>query len=223
KGYQLDAGGFCFFGYALADQAGGGNIATVDLLAGQVFAHFGLERGSADEHTIAFRRNDVRVDVQIRAVNREAMNSQLADFPTGRNCTTQTGDSLVHNSSLPARLFLLGFFDDDAFIGITHTFALVGFGFAISTNFSSHLANDLLVGALDDDLGLSGTLDLDTGRHAVNDVVRKTKLQLQCVALDLSAETHANQIQTALEAFADARYHIGNQCAHCARHGLGLA
>src|SRR3546814_12884547 len=84
---QLDAGGFCFFGYALADQAGGGNIATVDLLAGQVFAHFGLERGSADEHTIAFRRNNVRVDVQIRAVNREAMNSKLADFPTGRYCT----------------------------------------------------------------------------------------------------------------------------------------
>src|SRR3546814_21020459 len=82
------------------------------------------------------------------------MNSQLADFPTGLYCTTQTGDFLVHNSSLPARLFLLGFFDDDAFIGITHTFALVGFGFAVSTNFSSHLTNDLLVGAFDDDLGM---------------------------------------------------------------------
>src|SRR5690606_16289687 len=122
---QLDTGSLCFFGDALADQAGGGNVATTDFLTGELFAHFGLERGSADEHAIAFRRNDVRVDVQIRAVDREAMNSQLADFPTGRNRTTQTGDSLVHNSSLPARLFLLGFFVDDAFIGITHTFALV--------------------------------------------------------------------------------------------------
>src|SRR5690606_12991086 len=183
----------------------------------------GLERGSADEHAIAFRRNDVCVNVQIRAVNREAMNSQLADFPAGRNSTTQTGDFLVHNSSLPARLFLLGFFDDDAFVGVTHTFALVGFGFAVSADFSSHLANNLLVGALDDDLGLSGALDLDAGRHAVNDVMGKTKLQLQGIALHLGAETHADQVQTTLEAFADARYHIGNQCAHCARHGLGLA
>src|SRR5690606_1943996 len=145
------------------------------------------------------------------------------DFPASRNRTTQTGDFLVHNSSLPARLFLLGFFDDDAFIGVTHALALVGFGFAICTNFSSHLANDLLVGALDDDLGLSGALDLDASRHAVNDVVRKTKLQLQCLALNLSAETHADQVKTTLEAFADARYHVGNQCAQCARHGLGLA
>src|SRR3546814_6232643 len=84
------------------------------------------------------------------------MYTQLGDFPTSRNSTTQTGDFLVHNSSLPARLFLLGFFDDDAFIGVTHTLALVRLGFAICADFSSHLTNDLLVGALDDDLGLSG-------------------------------------------------------------------
>src|SRR5690606_29494121 len=118
-------------------------------------------------------------NMQIRAVNREAMYTQLGDFPAGRNCTTQTGDFLVHNSSLPARLFLLGFFDDDAFVGIAHTLAFVRLGFAISADFSSHLANDLLVGALDDDLGLSGTLYLDASGHAVNDVMRKTKLQLQ--------------------------------------------
>src|SRR5690606_16684806 len=119
--------------------------------------------------------------------------------------------------------FLLGFFDDDAFIGVTHALALVGFGFAVSADFSSHLANDLLVGTLDDDLGLSGALDLDASGHAVNDVVGETKLQLQGIALDLSAETHADQVQATLEAFADARYHVGNQCAQCARHGLGLA
>src|SRR3546814_8113374 len=85
-------------------------------------------------------------------------------------CALVTG---VQTCALPisARLFLLGFFDDDAFIGITHTFALVGFGFAVSTNFSSHLTNDLLVGAFDDDLGLSGTLDLDTSRQDRKSVV----------------------------------------------------
>src|SRR5690606_2031810 len=80
-----------------------------------------------------------------------------------------------------------------------------------------------LAGTLDDDLGLSGTLDLDASGHAVNDVMRKTKLQLERVTLDLRAETHAHQVEPALEALADARYHIGNQCAHCTRHGFGMA
>src|SRR5690606_29519935 len=152
KGNQLYTSGFCFFGYALTDQTSGGNVTTVGAIAGEFFAYFGLERGSANEHTIAFRRNDVRVYVQVRAENREAVNTQLADFPTGRHCPTQTGDSLVHNSSLPARLFLLGFFDDDAFISVTHALALVGFGFAVSADFSGHLTNNLFVRTLDDDL-----------------------------------------------------------------------
>src|SRR5690606_26814413 len=178
KGNQFDTGSFGFFSDALADNASSGNIATVDALASELFAHFRFKRGSADEHTIAFRRNDVCVNVQIRAENREAMNSQLVDFPARRYCTTHTGDFLVHNSSLPARLFLLGFFDDDAFIGVTHALALVGFGFTVSTDFRSHLTNDLLVSTLDDELGLSWALYLDTSRHAVNDVVGETKLQL---------------------------------------------
>src|SRR3546814_18470354 len=142
------------------------------------------------------------------------MNPQHVVFPTGRYCTTQTGDFLFHNSSFPARLFLLGFFDDDAFIGITHTFALVGFGFAVSTNFSSHLTNDLLDGAFDDDLGLSGTLNLDTSRHAVNDVERKNKLPRQRVALTLSAKTQHDPVTFTLEAYPDARNNIVNQPTH---------
>src|SRR5690606_34042693 len=90
KSNQLDTGSFCFFGDALADQASCSDVTAVDILAGEFFAHFGLERGSADEHTIAFRRNNVCVNVQIRAVNREAMYTQLGDFPTSRNSTTQT-------------------------------------------------------------------------------------------------------------------------------------
>src|SRR5690606_19404498 len=89
KGNQLDTGSFCFFGYALTDQASCSDVTAVDVFAGELFAHFGLERRSADEHTIAFRRDNICVNMQIRAVNREAMYTQLRDFPTSRNCTTQ--------------------------------------------------------------------------------------------------------------------------------------
>src|SRR5690606_34397367 len=179
-----------------------------------------FERGSADEHTIAFRRDDVRVDVQIRAEYRQAMYAQFGDFPAGRYCTTQTGDFLVHDSSLPARLFLLGFFHDHTLVGIAHALALVGLGTAIGADFRSHLANDLLVGTLDHDLGRGGAFDFDAFGHLVQDVVRETELQFQRVALHLGAEPHAVQGQFTLEALADAGDHVVDQRAQRARHGV---
>src|SRR5690606_37128349 len=197
---QFDTGGLGLFGNALAHQRGSGGVAALAALAGQLRTHFGFQRRSADQHAIAFRRNDVGVDVQVRAENREAMNAQLGDLPAGRNRTTQTGNFFVHDSSLRAPLFLLGLFDDDAFVRIAHALALVGFGFAIGADFSGHLTDDLLVGALDDDFRLGGALGLHAGGQLVHDVVRKTELQLDGVALDLGAIAHANQVQLALEA-----------------------
>src|SRR3546814_842941 len=222
KSNQFDTSGFGLFGYALANQAGGGSVAAIGVLACKLFANFGLQRRGADEHTIAFRRNNVCVDVQIRAENTEAMHTQFADFPTGRCCTTQTGGFLVHDSSLPARLFLLGFFKDDALIGIPHAFAFVRLGFAIGTNFSGYLSDRLLVGALYDEFRLGGALDLDASRHFVFDVVGKAKLQLERIALNLGAETHTDQVEPALEPFADADNRVVDKRADRARHGVGM-
>src|SRR5690606_2617845 len=158
----LDTGSLGLLGHALANQAGGGNIGPRCLLACQFLAHFGLQRRSAEEHTIAFRRNDACVDVRVRPVNRKAMYAQFGDLPASGNRTTQTGCFLVHNSSLPARLLLLGFFEDDAFVGITHTLTLVGLRLAVSANLRSHLANDLLVCTLQDDFRLAGAFRFHT-------------------------------------------------------------
>src|SRR5690606_37059484 len=195
EGDEFDAGSLGLLGHALADQAGGGSVAAVGLLAGEFLADFGLERRGADEHAVAFRRNDIGVDVQIRAMHRQAMHAQFVNLAAGSRGTTQTGNFLVHDSSLPACLLLLGFFQDHAFIRITHALALVGFGFAIGADFSGDLADGLLVGALDHGFGLGRAFDLDPVGDIVQDIMREAQLQLQGVALDLGAETHADQVQ----------------------------
>src|SRR5690606_19683150 len=223
EGDLFDTGSLGFLGHALAYQTSGGNVGAVSVLAREFFANLGLKRGSADEHTIAFRRDDVRVNVLIRAEYRQAMYAQFGDFPTGRYRTTQTGDFLVHDSSLPARLFLLGFFHDDTLVGITHALALIRLGTAIGADFSRDLTNYLLVGALDHDFGGSGALDFDAFRHFVQDVMRETKLQFQRVALYLGAEAHTNEVQFTLKALADAGNHIVDQGAQRTRHGMCMA
>src|SRR3546814_16226050 len=71
--------------------------------------------------------------------------------------------------------------------------------------------------SLDDEFRLSRAFGLHTGRQLVQDVVRKAQLQLDGVALNLSAVTHADQVQLALEALAHADNHVGHQSAHGAR------
>ncbi|KAG1246184.1 hypothetical protein G6F65_020821 [Rhizopus arrhizus] len=56
----------------------------------------------------------------------------------------------------------------------------------------------------------------------MQNVVRETELQLNGIALDRGAVTHANQGQLALEALAHAGNHIGHQSAHGTRHGIGV-
>src|SRR5699024_5416065 len=114
---------------------------------------------------------------QVRAEDRQAMNAQFVDLPAGRNRTTQTGYFLVHDSSLRPPLLLLGFFDDDAFVRITHTLALVGLGLAVSADLGGLLAHFLQIGSADDDFRRSGTLGTDTLGQLMLDVVRETKLQ----------------------------------------------
>src|SRR5690606_32701691 len=80
-------------------------------------------------------------------------------------------------------LLLLAFLADDALAGITDTLALVGLGTAILANLRRNLADDLLVDAVDHDLGR-----LRHGnRHAfgglIDHVVAEAKSKLQVLAL----------------------------------------
>src|SRR5690606_15581880 len=144
------------------------------------------------------------------------------NLPASCNRTTQTGYFLVHNSSLPVRLLLLGFFENDALVSVTHTLALVGLRPAVSADFRSHLSNDLFVGTLDDDFRLARTFSLHASGQRVHDVVGETKLQFQRVALDLGTKAHADQIKAAFEALADTGDHVVDQRAKRAGHCLGL-
>src|SRR5699024_299224 len=124
----LDARLACFLGHTLADDAGSSNVAGTGALVGQGFADFGLERGSADEHAVAFRRNDGCVNVLIGAEHRKPVHTLRGNLAAGSRSTTQAGLFVVHDTSLPVRLLLLGLFENHAFVLITYALALVGFG-----------------------------------------------------------------------------------------------
>src|SRR5690606_17143069 len=96
---RLDTGSLGLFGHALANQTCGSDVAAGVLLACQFLTHFGFQRGSADQHTVAFRRNDACVDVRVGPVYRKAMNAQFGDFPASGNRTR----SEEHTSELQSR------------------------------------------------------------------------------------------------------------------------
>src|SRR5699024_8258286 len=127
--------------------------------------------------------------------------------------------SFVHDSSLPVRLFLLRVFHDYALIFVAHPFALIRLRWAITTNFSCNLSNDLLVGPLDDDLGRGRTLDSNPLGELIHDVVRKAQLQTQGLTLSLCPETHPNEVELAVKARAHADDHIVDQRTHGSGHG----
>src|SRR5205809_6076064 len=101
-------------------------------------------------------------------------------------------------------LFLLRLFENDDFVAVAHTLALVGLGGAQRALFGGHLADELLVDAGDDDLGLGRGRDLYALRHLVHHRVRKAEREVEFVALRLGAEADADQRELAFEAFGDA-------------------
>src|SRR5678815_2340209 len=63
---------------------------------------------------------------------------------------------------------LLGFFQHDHFVAIAHALALVGLRGAQRADLGGHLADELLVDAGDDDLGLRRRSDLHAFGHLVH-------------------------------------------------------
>src|SRR5687768_11295689 len=64
-------------------------------------------------------------------------------------------------SLISHRLLLLRFLEHDLLTGIAHALALVRLGRTIAPHFRRHLSDDLLIGALDHDLGLRRRFRLD--------------------------------------------------------------
>ena len=101
---------------------------------------------------------------------------------------------------------------------VAHALALVRLGRTVGADLRRHLADLLLVDALDQNLGLHRGLDLDALRHRVHDRMRETERQVDLVAGGLRAEADADQRQLLLEARGDALDHVRDQRAQRAVH-----
>src|SRR6056297_1542671 len=114
---------------------------------------------------------------------------------------------------------LLGFLHHDAFVRVAHTLALVGLRRTIPANLGRDLANLLLVGTANDDLGLGRRLDGHTVGHAEIDRVAEPELQIKLAALGLRTITNADKVQLLLETVGNALHHVVDECTHRTCHG----
>ena len=143
EGNLLDAGSLRTLGDELADRFRGRLVAAVrDFLA-----QAGLQRRSRSQYFSAARRDDLGVDVAVRAIDTQAHSLELGDFCPGFAGTAQTRFFPVKH--MPPLLLFLRFLDNHHFVGVTNTLALVGFWLTIRTNFGGDLTDLLLVRALD--------------------------------------------------------------------------
>src|SRR5690348_3378879 len=88
----LDAERFRTLRDALADHGGGGPVAAVL----HVVAHVGLERRRACEHLVARRRDELRVDVTVRAAHGETSRVLLGNAHPGFAGAADTSFLLCH-------------------------------------------------------------------------------------------------------------------------------
>src|SRR5690606_14848416 len=106
---------------ALGDQFA--NACSGSNVAGRATAQRLIQRGRTHQHTIAFRRDDLRVDMLRSAVNTQTVYTQLVDLDAGAACTAKSRFSFGCAHDLA--LLLLGFFTKHVFIGVANAFAFV--------------------------------------------------------------------------------------------------
>src|SRR5690606_17150507 len=119
-------------------------------------------------------------------------------------------------------LLLLSFFATYDFVGVTHTFAFVRLRTTEVADLRSYLTNQLLVDALDQDIGLAGGFSSNALRQFVVDRMGEAQREVQHLALGLGLVAHTDQLQLALEALAHANDHVVDQCTSGTGHGAVL-
>src|SRR5690554_548702 len=224
EGDLLDAGGLGLFGDRLADLRGGLGVAAVL----QAVAHVGLGGAGRGQHLRAVGAEYLRIQVLAGAQHRQARHVQFADARAGGAGAAQAGVLLVHGlrslleadrrAGFPA-LCLLGFLADDVLAGVLHALALVGLRRSVPADLRGDLADLLLVGAGDQDLGLGRRGDGDAVRDREHHRVRKAQGQVQVLALHRGTVAHAHQLELALEAFGHAADHVVHDRADGAGYG----
>src|SRR6218665_1058659 len=82
-------------------------------------------------------------------------------------------------------LLLLSFFTTDDFVSVTHTLAFIRLWRTEVADLSSHLTNQLLVDALDQDIGLARGFSSDALRQFVIHRMREAKSKVQHLTFGL--------------------------------------
>src|SRR6266498_5006033 len=101
----------------------------------------------------------------------------------------------------------------DHLAGVADALALVGVGPPQPADLGRHLADPLLVDALDREAGRRGHLEGDALRSLDRNLVRVADAEHQAVALDLDTVAHALDLEPLLEALGDPLDHVSQQRA----------
>src|SRR5262245_31716178 len=103
---------------------------------------------------------------------------------------------------------------EDALVGVADALALVGLGLADLADVGRHLADELLVGALDGDAGGRRYLERDALGGVDRDRVREAELQLELRRpLGDGAVADADDLEIPGEALRHAGDHVGHERA----------
>src|SRR5690348_4767129 len=232
--HRLHTGSLRALGHSLAH----GRRSSQVLGALQAFGDRLLHGGGSRYHVLAGGVEHLRIKMLPGAMHRQAGHAQLADVAAGGLGAAQAIFVLVH-LSIPrkrigsdgchllfvkspamddrslragtAHLRLLGFLQGDLLAGIAHALALVGFGWAEAANLGCDLADDLLVGALDQHFGLGRRFDADALGRVEHHRVGEAQAEAQRLALHGGAITDADQLKLALVTLRDAGDHVGDQ------------
>src|SRR5690606_8221302 len=108
-------------------------------------------------------------------------------------------------------LFLLALLAEDHLVRVADAFALVGLRRAEGADLRRHLADALLVRALDLDRGRPLRGDADALRNRIADLVAVAEVEDQLLALHRGAVAGAGHLHRLGEARGDARHHALDQ------------
>ena len=156
--------------------------------------------------------------MQIGSIDRKTRDPLFCNTDTGLPGATQTLFFFIQHDEKP--LFLLGLFNDDLFVSITHTLAFVRLRRPYCTNLRSDLADSLAISSFNHDFRRRRSSHRNTCRHLNNYRMRKPKRKIQLITLRLSAVTHAHQGQLLFKPFAYANDHVVDKLSHGPTHGI---
>src|SRR5262245_1707854 len=114
-------------------------------------------------------------------------------------------------ASLTVRLGTLAHLSADVLALVADPFALVRLGRAHLADLGGRLADDLLVGSLDDDVGRSRDLEGDAGARLDRDRMRVADAEFEVGALECGAVADPLDLETLLEALRHALDHVRDQ------------